>query len=117
MGKRSGARGGGGRGARGRSDLYERIYAAARRVPRGRVTTYGRIAALVGCPSPRVVGYAMAAATPDIDVPWQRVINARGEVSARRGGYGAEVQRALLEEEGVLFDDRGRVDLARFGWP
>ena len=100
-----------------RSDLYARIYAVVRQVPRGRVTTYGRVAALAGCPSPRVVGYAMAAATPDRGVPWQRVVNARGEISARRGGFGAEAQRALLEEEGVPFDARGRIDLARFCWP
>ena len=101
----------------GRSGLYDRIYAAVRRVPRGRVTTYGRVAALAGCPSPRVIGYAMAAVPPDSDVPWQRVVNARGEISARRGGFGAEAQRALLEEEGVPFDARDRIDLVRFGWP
>jgi methylated-DNA-protein-cysteine methyltransferase-like protein len=61
----------------------------------------------------RWVGAAMAAC-PD-DVPWQRVINAQGKVSVRRGG-GEQLQRHLLEEEGVAFDDRDRVDLKQYGW-
>jgi methylated-DNA-protein-cysteine methyltransferase-like protein len=63
-----------------------------------------------------MVGYAMAALPAGSDVPWQRVINARGEVSARSGGGGTARQRERLEAEGVYFDARGRVDLARAGW-
>jgi methylated-DNA-protein-cysteine methyltransferase-like protein len=60
----------------------------------------------------------MAALPDHLDVPWHRVINARGTVSARAAGTAFEhIQRALLEAEGVVFDDRGRVDLDRFGWP
>jgi methylated-DNA-protein-cysteine methyltransferase-like protein len=60
----------------------------------------------------------MAALRGDSDVPWHRVINARGEVSARAGDSAFErIQRAMLESEGVRFDARGRVDLDRFGWP
>ena len=98
---------------------YEDFYAVARQVPSGRVTTYGAVAAEAGVPGrARQVGYAMAA-LPDVhDVPWHRVINARGEVSARTGGSAFEqIQRNLLEAEGVVFDGRGRVDLDRFGWP
>lgn len=99
-----------------------RVWEVVRRIPPGRVSTYGQIAALVGPPpgvearaylafGARWVGAAMAAC-PD-DVPWQRVINSQGRISPRPG---AETQRALLEAEGVLFDERGRVDRKRFGW-
>ncbi len=90
-----------------------------RRIPEGRVATYGQVAALAGIPRhARQVGYALHALPDDAEVPWQRVINARGEVSPRAGGGGVRegYQRHLLEEEGVEFDARGRVDLARFGW-
>ncbi len=92
--------------------LYERIYALVRAIPSGRVTTYGAIGAATGCPA-RVVGYAMhhLGVVPRPDVPWQRVINARGGIST----HGAE-QRRLLEAEGVEFGDDGTVDLDRFGW-
>jgi len=96
---------------------HDEIHAIVRLVPRGRVTTYGRVAAQVeGC-TPRMVGWAMAAVPDGSDVPWQRVVNGRGMVSPRADGSGAERrQRWLLEREGVKFDARGRVDLARFGW-
>lgn len=100
--------------------LYARIYAVVEAIPAGRVATYGQVAALVGIPGhARQVGYALHALPEASTVPWQRVINARGEVSARSApdhdwvqGY----QRHLLEEEGVVFDERGRVDLTRFRW-
>jgi methylated-DNA-protein-cysteine methyltransferase-like protein len=101
---------------RSREGLYDQIYDAARRIPKGKVATYGQIAAIVGRCTPRQVGYAMAAVPYGSGVPWQRVINARGEVSERAAGDGSAVQRALLEAEGVRFDDRGRVDLSVFGW-
>lgn len=87
-----------------------------RRIPKGRVATYGQVAALAGLPSQaRQVGYALAALR-DARVPWHRVINARGEIS-RRSEPGAEVrQRALLEREGLRFDARGRVALQRQLW-
>lgn len=94
------------------------MYAAVRRVPPGRVATYGQIAALAGRPgAARQAGYALAALPPDSDVPWHRVINARGEISARRtSGPFEAIQADLLRAEGVLLDDRGRVDLKRFRW-
>ena len=93
-----------------------RIYDAVRGIPRGRVATYGRLAASVGMPGhARQVGYALAALDGDSDVPWHRVVNARGEVSARSGDRTAEgLQRALLEAEGLHFDPRGRIDLERY---
>lgn len=93
-----------------------RIYDAVRRIPRGRVATYGGVAAAAGIPGQaRQVGYALAALDDDSSVPWHRVVNARGQVSARSGGFAAErLQRALLESEGVRFDEGGCIDLDRF---
>jgi methylated-DNA-protein-cysteine methyltransferase-like protein len=66
----------------------------------------------------RQVGYALAALPDSHDVPWHRIVNARGEVSPRSAALGYEqLQRTLLEAEGISFDERGRVDLERFGWP
>jgi methylated-DNA-protein-cysteine methyltransferase-like protein len=97
------------------NSLYCRIYAIVRRIPPGRVTTYGRIARQVGCTA-RTVGFAMAALPAGHDVPWQRVINSQGKVSPRRNGDGDLIQRLQLEAEGVQFDARDRVDLVRYGW-
>ena len=99
--------------------FFERAYAVIRMIPRGKVASYGQIAALLGHPqAARTVGWALNALRgSDIDdVPWQRVINSQGRISISRADLGAELQRALLEEEGVEFDRRGYVDLARFGW-
>lgn len=99
-----------------RGETYARIYAQIRRIPRGRVATYGQIARLAGMPShARLVGYALHALS-DENVPWQRVINARGEVSPRALPGAQGLQRRLLEGERVVFDHRGRVDLQRFRW-
>jgi methylated-DNA-protein-cysteine methyltransferase-like protein len=95
--------------------LYERIYAIVRLIPRGRVATYGQVAAYVSRCTPRQVGYAMAA-LPYKDVPWQRVINSKGMISFPPNSRGAMEQRGLLEVEGIMFDRSGRVDLRRFGW-
>jgi methylated-DNA-protein-cysteine methyltransferase-like protein len=100
----------------GSGRLYGRIYDVARRIPKGRVATYGQLAAIVGRCTPRQVGYAMAAVPYGSDVPWHRVINGRGMVSERGGGDGASVQRQMLEAEGVRFDEWGRVDLSVVGW-
>lgn len=99
------------------SDNYRKIYAVVKRIPAGKVATYGQVAAIAGLARhARQVGYALNALDDGTDLPWQRVINSKGEVSPRaepgRDGY----QRHLLEEEGVEFDERGRVDLERFLW-
>jgi methylated-DNA-protein-cysteine methyltransferase related protein len=94
--------------------LYSRIHTVVRQIPRGKVATYGQIAAIVGDCTARVVGYAMAAC-PD-DVPWQRVINAQGRVSPRADSWGSEVQRLRLEEEGIKFDADHKVNLAEARW-
>ena len=100
---------------------YERFYRVVRRIPRGRVATYGQVAALAGLPrGARLAGYALSALrNTRNDVPWQRVLGARG---AGRAGVslkdpmGAAVQRDLLEREGVAFDGLGRIDLSTYGW-
>lgn len=94
---------------------YARIYGAVARIPRGRVATYGQIAALAGLPGrARQVGYALHALPEGSPVPWQRVVNARGEISLP--GHAGARQRALLRAEGVELDPAGRIDLARHGW-
>ena len=96
--------------------LYQRIYAVVDQIPLGKVATYGQIAKIVGRCSPRSVGYAMAAVPFGTDIPWQRVINSQGKVSDRRRGQGAARQREWLQEEGVVFDENGIVDLSRWHW-
>lgn len=98
---------------------YERIYRVVAQIPEGRVATYGQVAALAGLPGhARQAGYALASLPADREIPWQRVVNARGEVSPRAGdpGLAQGFQRHLLEEEGVVFDRHGRIDLRQFQW-
>ncbi|HEY3295095.1 MAG TPA: MGMT family protein [bacterium] len=100
------------------STTYSRIYRTVRRIPLGRVATYGQIARLAGFPRhARLVGYALHALREQIDpsVPWHRVINARGEISLPEFS-GADLQRALLMSEGITFDHKHRIDLNHFGW-
>jgi methylated-DNA-protein-cysteine methyltransferase-like protein len=95
---------------------FQRIYAVVARIPRGKVATYGQVARLAGRVTARLVGYAMAATPDGLALPWQRVVNSRGEVSPRKHGAGHLDQRRLLEREGVHFDERGRIELARHAW-
>ena len=93
----------------------QRIYELVRRIPPGRVASYGQIARMIGGGvGPRQVGYALAALTAGTDVPWQRVINARGRISLP--GFGGAIQKQLLLEEGIQFDENDCVDFERFGW-
>jgi len=104
-----------------RPEFNERVWELARKIPRGKVATYGQLAMMLAPPAgvdsaayrafgPRWVGGAMAGC-PD-DVPWQRVINSQGRISQRPG---AEKQRQLLEDEGVVFA-KDRVDFKKYGW-
>jgi methylated-DNA-protein-cysteine methyltransferase-like protein len=96
---------------------WRAFYAVIARIPEGRVATYGQIAALAGLAgNARQVGYALAALPEGSALPWQRVINARGEVSLRSESGRDGFQRHLLQEEGVIFGPGGRVDLARYRW-
>ena len=103
-------------GRRPAGSTYARVYAVVRRVPAGRVATYGQVARVAGLGEhARMVGYALAALPNGTTVPWHRVINAQGTVSRRRSGDSLS-QRMRLEREGVRFDARGRASFARFGW-
>lgn len=95
----------------------ERVYACVRRIPNGRIINYGAVAALVGRPrAARGVGYALSHLPIDTDVPWWRVVNRRGAISTSRVMGVAQRQRALLEHEGVEFNDEGEASWERFGW-
>lgn len=86
------------------------------KVPAGRVTTYGDIAALAGSPrGARQVSRLLSSSAQKYNLPWHRVVNREGRISPRSSG-GHLWQRQLLEEEGIIFDASGRVDLVRFGW-
>lgn len=99
------------------TDTHGRIHAIVRRIPRGRVATYGQVAQLAGLGAqPRLVGYALAALQERSTVPWHRVVNAQGRVSTRAEPGADRLQRARLEREGIHFDPRGRLDLERFRW-
>jgi methylated-DNA-protein-cysteine methyltransferase-like protein len=89
-----------------------------RRIPRGKVATYGQVAALAGFPGqPRLAGYALHASRPEHGLPWHRVLGAGGRLTlARLDPDGALDQRLRLEAEGVRFTARGRVDMARCAW-
>src|SRR5712692_639015 len=90
---------------------FERLYTLVRNIPSGRVTTYGQLGAMCRIADSRIVGEAMNASR---NVPWQRVINARGQISLK--GANGRRQRELLEAEGVAFDKTESVDFARVGW-
>jgi methylated-DNA-protein-cysteine methyltransferase-like protein len=99
------------------NERWSKIYRAVKRIPRGRVATYGQIATLAGLDGhARQVGYALHALPPGVEVPWHRVVNAKGEISPRSAGDSHELQRMLLEAEGVEMDLRGRIDLRGFRW-
>ncbi len=103
--------------------LWGEFYRVVRRIPRGRVCTYGAVAAMASHPrSARHVGFALAAlkdSGKNADVPWQRVLGAKGKVRATitiKDPVGGAIQRLLLEAEGVEFDAQGNISLERFGW-
>lgn len=99
------------------SDAYDRIYAVIRRIPDGQVATYGQIARLAGLGAhARMVGYALSALPERSDIPWHRVINARGEISKRSEPAHEPVQRALLEQEDIGFGPDARISLTRYQW-
>lgn len=97
---------------------YETIYAVVRKIPYGQVATYGQVADLANLPGrARLVGYALFRVAPDAEIPWHRVINARGEISASPVRYGSDhLQRSLLEAEGVQFDRNGKINLRQYRW-
>ncbi|HUH04702.1 MAG TPA: MGMT family protein [Kofleriaceae bacterium] len=101
-------------------ELYHRIYAVVRRIPRGRVATYGQVAELAGLPrGARVAGAAMRASGPGHRLPWHRVLGKKARGTAKIAildPVGAGIQQAMLEKEGVTFTPSGGIRLADFGW-
>lgn len=98
------------------SVIRSRIYTVVARIPKGKVATYGQVAALAGFPRhARQVGYALAA-LEDERLPWHRVMNAKGEVSPRAIPGVEHLQRKRLEKEGVRFNRMGKVALSRCQW-
>jgi methylated-DNA-protein-cysteine methyltransferase related protein len=98
-------------------DFTPRVYRCVRSIPRGRVLSYGDVAARLGTPrAARGVGWALAALPDGSSVPWWRVVNRFGAISPRATPHAAPMQRALLESEGVKFGADDCVDMPRFRW-
>lgn len=98
---------------------YDRIYETVRQIPYGKIATYGQIAELSDLPNKaRVVGYALFRVdTQTSDVPWHRVVNAKGEVSESPFRNGGDyLQRSLLEREGIKFSTTGKINLRDYRW-
>ncbi len=100
------------------ANTYDLIYAVVRQIPYGQVATYGQVAELAGLiGKPRVVGYALYRVTDADEIPWHRVINAKGEVSRSPHRNGTDdYQQSLLEAEGIEFNAAGKLDLKRYRW-
>ncbi len=97
-------------------DTYQRIWRVVECIPKGRVSTYGQVAEEAGFPgNARLAGYALHALPPGSGVPWQRVINSRGQISFPKNSRSYTRQSRLLKQEGIRFVD-GKVDLHKFGW-
>ncbi len=97
------------------------VYAVIKRVPEGRVATYGQIAAIIGFPKhSRYVGYALRKLTEGSRVPWHRIVNGKGEIASRspkvRERDCESEQHWRLQNEGIEFDERGRVSLKQYQW-
>ncbi len=98
-------------------NTFNRIYDVVRKIPHGKVCTYGCVAAMAGNPRwSRVVGYALHVNPEPGKIPCHRVVTKNGEVSKAFAFGGENMQRILLAEEGVEFLDDGRVDMKRFAW-
>jgi methylated-DNA-protein-cysteine methyltransferase-like protein len=97
--------------------FFERTYHIVRMIPYGQVATYGQVAEIVSDRrAARTVGWALNALRRGTDVPWHRVINARGTISRRNRERAAQTQQQLLQREGIAFDAQGRIDLQEFQW-
>ena len=93
------------------------VYAVVSAIPSGSVVSYGMVAAIVGrSGAPRAVGGALSALPEELDVPWWRVISSSGRITTSPIHHTAQIQRALLEDEGVCLTESGRVDWDRYEW-
>ena len=99
------------------NDNVERILTLIQQVPAGCVATYGQIAKLAGIPkNSRQVGSVLKKLPTGSGVPWYRIVNSKGEISDRKNESSQNIQRMALEEEGVSFDNNGRIRLKEFQW-
>lgn len=99
------------------SEFFQRVYEIVARIPRGKVVTYGHIAAALGDPrQARTVGWALHSTPEWLDIPWHRVVNSSGGISTRHTIGGLNTQQKLLEDEGIVFSEDGRLDLERYCW-
>lgn len=97
--------------------VFERIYEVVKTIPKGKVTTYGQVALLAGNPRwSRVVGYALHKNPQPGIIPCHRVVTRNGEVAKSFAFGGENVQRELLENEGIEFKNDGTIDLKKYGW-
>ncbi len=97
--------------------FFKKVWAIVAHVPIGSIVTYGQVAALLGNPrAARTVGWALHSTPHHIDIPWHRVINSKGRISTDCGEHSPDLQRRLLEHEGIEFDARGYVDVDRYQW-
>lgn len=97
-------------------NTFEKICEVVTNIPKGKVATYGQVAALAGNPHwARVVGYALHVNPMPGIIPCHRVVNREGRTAPAFAFGGADVQRQLLEAEGVVFEEDGRVDLKKYG--
>jgi len=99
------------------SEFFRRVYETVARIPRGQVVTYGQIAAALGDPrQARTVGWALHSTPEWLDIPWHRVVNSSGGISTRHTSGGSNTQRKLLEDEGIVFNQDGGLDLEGYRW-
>ena len=96
--------------------LFRNILDIVKQIPKGKVATYGQIAFIAGTQNPRLVGFALATLKEGTDIPWFRVINSKGEISLPKQNDGFKIQYSLLQNEGIIFDAKNRINLKQYGW-
>lgn len=96
--------------------LFNNILDIVKRIPKGKVATYGQIAFIAGTQNPRLVGFALAMLKEGTDIPWFRVINSKGKISFPEQSNGFKIQYSLLQNEGIIFGAKNGINLKQFGW-
>ena len=100
-----------------KKSLYFLFYEVIQRIPKGTVATYGQVANIAGYSGyARQVGYALHSIPKGMDLPWHRVINSKGKISIKKDGLYDNIQRILLEDEGIVFSNRNCVSLSTYQW-
>ena len=96
--------------------LFKQILDVVKQIPEGKVATYGQIATIAGTQNPRLVGFALATLKESTDIPWFRVINSKGKISFSEQSNGFKIQYSLLQNEGIIFDAKNRINFKLYGW-